>query len=121
MINLRLIIVLFVLLGSVFAAEPQYPLWDGHESVADYAKKVNLPPTKTLDLGNGVKMELVLIPAGKFMMGTPAPVAMDKAPFQKQIIFGLATMAVGAGILLVLMAVVAVYAVRKRQRPKFSL
>jgi len=62
--------------GSVaFAEEPSakaaYPLWDGQESVADYAKKVNLPPTKTLDFGNGVKMELVLIPAGKFLMGTP--------------------------------------------------
>jgi formylglycine-generating enzyme required for sulfatase activity len=58
----------------LIAAEPQYPLWDGHESVADYAKKVNLPPTKTLDLGNGVKMELVLVPAGKFVMGTEKPI-----------------------------------------------
>lgn len=33
------------------AAEPQYPLWDGSESVAEYAKRVNLPPTQTLDLG----------------------------------------------------------------------
>ncbi len=51
-------------LGALFA-----PLWDGSESVADYGKRVNLPPT--LDLGNGVKLELVLIPAG-----TPEP-AMD--------------------------------------------
>ncbi len=36
---------------------PFYPLWDGVESVGDYAKKVNLPPTKTLDLGNGVKLD----------------------------------------------------------------
>ncbi len=41
------------------AAEPQYPLWDGSESVADYAKKANLPPTTTLDLDGGVKLELV--------------------------------------------------------------
>jgi hypothetical protein len=41
--------------------------------VADYARRVNLPPTKALDLGDNVKLELVLIPAGKFIMGTPEP------------------------------------------------
>jgi formylglycine-generating enzyme required for sulfatase activity len=48
-----------------------YPLWDGKESVADYAKRVKLDPAITLDLGDGVKMEFVLIPAGKFKMGSP--------------------------------------------------
>ena len=41
-----------------------WPLWDGKESVGDYAKRVGLLATQTLDLGNGVKLELVLIPAG---------------------------------------------------------
>lgn len=45
----------------VFGADAPLPLWD----VAEYAVRVNLPPTKTLDLGGGVKLELVLIPAGK--------------------------------------------------------
>ena len=53
-------------------------LWDGHESVDDYAKRCKLPPTKTLELGNGVKMELKLIPAGKFIMGTPEPTPVDE-------------------------------------------
>ena len=33
------------------------PLWDGQESVADYAKKINLPPVRNIDLGNGVIIE----------------------------------------------------------------
>ena len=116
---MRLAPLIFVMLtGSLAAGElmPSYPLWNGSESVADYAKKVNLPPTQTLELGNGVKLELVLIPAGNFVMGTPEP----KEPTQ--------TVAIGQGILYVsaacvlgLLAVVLFGAIRKRQRPKFSL
>ncbi len=50
-----------------------WPLWDGKEAVADYAQRVNLPPTKTFDLGRGIALEMVLIPAGKFTMGTAPP------------------------------------------------
>ena len=76
-----------------FSEEPTdkklaYPLWDGQESVEQYAKKVHLPPTKTLDLGNGVKLELVLIPAGKFTMGTPEPASVDEVSFQNKVIIG---------------------------------
>jgi formylglycine-generating enzyme required for sulfatase activity len=48
-----------------------YPQWDGKESVAAYAKRAGLEPEMTLDLVDGVKMEFVLIPAGKFVMGSP--------------------------------------------------
>ena len=68
---------LFVVGAGVFAADggpatkpAVWPLWDGQETVEQYARRVNLPAAKTLDLGNGVNLDLVLIPAGKFVMGT---------------------------------------------------
>ena len=67
------------------AAEPAqtYPQWDGKETVAEYAKRAGLEPTKTLALGNGVKLELVLIPAGKFLMGSPEA-EKDRKPEETQ-------------------------------------
>src|SRR5471032_1058232 len=109
---LRLMPLFFILLGSVTASESAFPLWDGHESVADYAKRVNLPPTKTLDLGGGVNMELVLIPAGKFVMGTPA---------YEMPVIGQTMVGVSGGILLVVVAVWLIRARRNRKRPQFSM
>ena len=106
------LILLLLNTATALAAESPYPLWDNHESVADYAKKVNLPPTKTLDLGNGVKLELVLIPAGKFMMGTPE----HEKPLVGQTMTG-----ISGGILLLVAAVWLVRARRNRKRPQFSM
>ncbi len=49
-----------------------FPSWNGTETVAAYAKRATLEPFLTLDLGGGVKWEGVLIPAGSFVMGSPA-------------------------------------------------
>ena len=47
---MRLLPLIFAMLaGSLFASEQAaFPLWDGSESVAEYAKKVNLPETVNL-------------------------------------------------------------------------
>jgi len=104
------------------AGEPgKYPLWDGQETIVQYAQRANLPPTKTLDLGNGVTLETVLIPAGEFVMGTPEPEPVDEEGFNKKVVVGQALLAAGGGVLLVLVGTVVVRAIRRRRRPQYSL
>jgi len=97
-----------------------YPLWDG-EPIEEYAKNVGLPTTKTIDLGDGVTMEFVLIPAGKFTMGRSAPTSVDEWAFRTRILAGQVALVVGSGTLLVLLSVTVAQAIRRRQRPQFSL
>src|SRR5881392_546252 len=70
--TLYLVPLLFVSAALLTGGEARtFPQWDGKESVAEYASRAKLPPTLTLDLGEGVKWEGVLIPAGSFVMGSP--------------------------------------------------
>ena len=120
-ILLNTVFMLLLVTPFVLATDAPAPLWDGNESVADYAKRVNLPPTKTLDLGNGMKLELVLIPAGKFLMGTRGPMSVDEDGFQKKIVTGQALLAASAGFLLVMLAFVVIRAIQHKRRPQLSL
>ena len=87
---LAFILLLALSTQAAHAAEPpsapSWPLWDGAESVEQYAKRAKVEPTKALDLGNGVRLEMVLIPAGKFTMGTPEPMRVDAVIFRQKII-----------------------------------
>jgi sulfatase modifying factor 1 len=59
------------------SSDTQWSLYDGKETITEYAKRIKLEPTQrikleptqALDLGSGVKMEFVLVPPGSFMMG----------------------------------------------------
>ena len=99
---------------SLQAAQPSPsdPLWDGHESVAAYAQRAHLETEKTIDLGGGVKMELVLIPAGQFFMGTPEPNKPEITVLSAQVLIGI-------GVTLAL-ALLAFLLMRKRTGRRFS-
>jgi formylglycine-generating enzyme required for sulfatase activity len=86
-----LISFLWLVFGSILAAQPAgeppkspatgatspagaqaaYPLWDGKETIAQYARRAGIKQTEvSLDLGNGIALKATLIPAGKFLMGS---------------------------------------------------
>ena len=102
-------------------ARQPVPLWDGKETVAQYARRVNLPETQTLDLGNGVALELVLIPTGRFIIGTAKPKPVAEEAFHKKIIVGQAVLAVGGGILLFLLGGAILRADAEKHRFQYSL
>src|SRR5262249_11777512 len=118
---LRLLLLIFIMRGCVFASEPQCALWDGAESIAEYARRIDLPPSKTLDLGDNVKLELVLIPAGRFMMGTPGRPPMDEDSYQKQIMIGKVLLMASGGALFLILTIVVIRAIRTKRRPQLSL
>jgi len=52
------------------ATQPAFPLWDGKETIAAYARRAGIKKIEVvLDLGKGIPLKATLIPAGKFKMG----------------------------------------------------
>ncbi|QJE98986.1 SUMF1/EgtB/PvdO family nonheme iron enzyme [Luteolibacter luteus] len=73
--------------STVDAASLKWPLWDGTESVVDYAHRTNLAPVTTIDL-QGTPLEMVLVPAGSYLMGSAGEsgAAADESPQHRVVI-----------------------------------
>ncbi len=133
--------VLFVLVSNVLSsghaadAEPAptggkpwkvYTEWPFSSAEArrrqeETAKALNIPVEKTIDLGNGVSMELVLIPAGRFIMGTPKPEEPDWLALADNIFKAQIILVVSASTVLSFVLLVPFRAWRLKRRPQMSL
>lgn len=74
-------LVMATTLSAETPAARTYPLWDGRETQAEYAKRAGIgEATIRVDLGNGVTMSFVLIPAGRFIMGSSGKSRASELP-----------------------------------------
>lgn len=68
-----LLLCVFVIPTQILADGPAWPfdVKSAQQLQQEAAKKLGLPVEKTIDLGKDVTIKLVLVPAGKFQMGSP--------------------------------------------------
>lgn len=74
--------------ATVNPADFKWPLWDGKESMAGYGKRTGLPVTRQIST-NGEMLDLMLVPAGSFLMGSRADEmarAADEGPQHRVVI-----------------------------------
>lgn len=95
-----------------------WPTWDNHELIIEYAKRAKISPVKILDLGNGVKLTAVLVPSGKFIMGTSYPLTIDERILRDRLILAEALFAIFCAWLFI-SAILIVF--MKRRRLQLSL
>lgn len=118
---------IFGLLGLLFAdlaypGEPQGTQSERFsrkdtESLETYARRLNLPLSRTIQLGNEVSpFELVLISAGTFTMGTQEP-----EPPREMVYIGQAILACAVIALAMLIIPVVLRSIKQRHWPQISL
>ncbi len=85
------------------------------------AKALGIPAAETLDLGNGVSLDLVLIPAGRFIMATPKPEEPEWAALARAIIKAQVMLVLAGSTVLGFVMVVFIRSWRLKRRPQMSL
>jgi len=93
-----------------------YPLWKEEENVRDYAARTGVSAEFDLELPDGKKIEMVLIPAGRFIMGIPKPVSPPIS-----LSYGLIVSAIGLAVIIAVLGRIMWMAIARKTRPQFSL
>ncbi|HLX63509.1 MAG TPA: formylglycine-generating enzyme family protein [Planctomycetota bacterium] len=110
-------IVMVMFLGIATAAGSEqlpFPLYEKGETIESYARRASLDARKSVDLGEGVALEAVLIPAAKFSMGS-------RPPQQANITIAGSQVLIAIGVICVLALIMNLFRKPRGRRKSFSL